>query len=179
MYGGKTEFEAELRPFPSQAGNITNASHLQDERERLERRKVGNTSHACLPRLMSHWSRLHMCYIDQYSRWPYAPSWFPNRQHTRNTNRRYHLLTCATVQSVSAPASLLSFSVLETSLTTIWLVFQLKHLPCPSMFWFKREGRSSTTAAHFLVSDSVGVCFPISSVRGLNTQERPACPADT
>lgn len=62
-----------------------------------------------------------MCYTDQCSRWPYAPSCFPNRQHTRNTNRCYRLLTCATVQSVTAPAFLSSFSVLETSFTTVWL----------------------------------------------------------
>lgn len=105
-----------------------------------------------------------MCYADQCSRWPYAPSWIPNRQRTRNTNRCYHLLTCAAVQSLSAPAFSSSFSVLETSSTTIWLVFQLKHLPCTSMFWFKREGRSSTAAAHVPASDSVGDGFHASSV---------------
>lgn len=115
-----------------------------------------------------------MCCTDQYSRWPYAPSWFPNRQHTRNTNLRYHLLTCATVQSVSAPPSLSSFLVFETSLTTIWLLFQLKHLLC---FIFNvRGGRAPQPHTSWCRTRSVIVS---TSVRGLNTRERLACHADT
>lgn len=41
---------------------------------------------------------------------------------------------------------------------TIWTTFQPQHLPCVAMFWFRRDGQLSTTAARCLVcSDTLHV----------------------
>lgn len=38
-----------------------------------------------------------------------------------------------------------------TPTPTVWLAFQLQHLLCAAMFWFKHVGWLNITATHFIV----------------------------
>lgn len=95
-------------------------------------------------------ARLHV-YTVQYGRWRFALSWFSDSRYTRKRSRSQlcYLFTFAPVQSVSAPVESTSTHrgrplyyyachlQPDKRTTTIWPAFQIQHLPCAAMFWFK------------------------------------------